>query len=353
MSRKTVIAGLLAAAVVACTSVQVERPLSNTVRVVCRTDWSGMKSAQPDTFGIAVTRTVHAIHRYWEKVALRPEPDTLQLPTGAYLGVLFGCEDPAAYQFEHMREFAADSLTSMRTLTARLLPDADVTYRTIGKQYKGIMASAMDTLPNATELYVARVQEDLPPREEFYELTFKPQPLVQDIRISVRLETPENNPINEVWGCITGIAEEVEIMSGYLNTHHTAQTWFPMENTSGNVWEGSLRVLGIKAPADTAMRTGPGMLRLGVDVGIKNRKIVKVVNLYDVLKENPSLTTTEVEGIFSGGARTLTYNLPKTIKLNASTDPGEQGGEEPVDPWQDPEDGETHDILDGDDEDHD
>ena len=94
---------------------------------------------------------------------MRPEPDTLQLPTGAYLGVLFGCEDPDAYRFEHMREFAADSLTSMRTLTARLLPSPDnTTCRTIGQQYKGLMASAMDTLPNATDLFVARIQENLP-----------------------------------------------------------------------------------------------------------------------------------------------------------------------------------------------
>ena len=354
MSRKTVIAGLLAAAVVACTSVQVERPLSNTVRIVCRTDWSGMKSAQPDTFGIAVTRTVHAIHRYWEKVAVRPEPDTLQLPTGAYLGVLFGCEDPDAYRFEHMREFAADSLTSMRTLTARLLPSPDnTTCRTIGRQYKGLMASAMDTLPNATDLFVARIQENLSPREALYEFTFKPQPLLQDIRISVRLETPEDTPINEVWGCITGVAQEVEIMSGYLNTHYTGQTMFPMENTSGNVWEGSLRTLGIKAPADTSMRSGPGMLRLGVDVGIKNRKIVKVVNLHNLLRDNPSLTTTDVEGVFSGGARSLTYAIPTPLRLTGSTEPGEQGGEDPVSPWLDPEDGDTHDILDGDDEDHD
>lgn len=353
MRTRTFILGLLTAAVVACTGVQVERPLSNTVRVVCRTDWSSMKSTPSDTFSVAVTRTVHAIHRYWEKVAIRPTPDTLQLPTGEYMGVLFGCENPDAYRFDNLREFAADSLTSMRTLTARLLPDVDITRREIGRVYKGLMASSLDTLPEATELYVARIQESLSPREDFYEFTFKPQPLLQDIRISVHLEMPDNTPINEVWGCITGVAQEVEIMSGYLNTHYTGQTWFPMENTSGNVWEGSLRVLGIKAPADTSMRTGPGLLRLGVDVGIKHRKIVKVENLYNLLTENPSITTTEVEGVFIGGARSLTYALPKIIRLNSSTEPGQQGGEDPVFPWTDPDDGDTHDILDGDDEDHD
>lgn len=353
-----ILSALVLAAFSSCTAVQVETNALDTVEVVCQTDWSKMQDLeQPDTFNVAFSRSVNAIHRYWEKVAMSTaeKPDTLNLPVGNYQALIFRSEPEDAYTFEKTVEFSKDSLVSMRELSARLVTVPHSVSKAACGHYEGLMVNYMDTVPQASQLYVAHQRQDFRQNASLTQLIFQPQPLVQTITFRIPIETPEGLSIQEddVWGCITGVAEKVELMSTYVDIRELGQTWFPMHKISqeANVstWEATVELLGIMAPEDAEQRTGPGMFSIGVTVGSQNQKVIKVVSLRPYLNREPSLVSTDTEYLFTRSNKlTHEYNI-QTQKLDAHSQ-GSQGGEEPLAPWQEDDEKDAKEIIDGNDD---
>lgn len=341
---------LMAAA--ACTRVKTEeyRATPLQAKAVCSVDWSGVSGPSSTPFTVAATRTMKAEHHFWEDVmpVSTGHPDTLSMGPGEYQTIFFVSGDMKAYKVENIDSFEENTEQSLREVTARL---RSMPKDTLAKYFGGfepMLVSYFDTIPPAPDLYQASARANLVAGETTT-IGFKPVQLVQNLTFRIRIQVEGELEIHRVVGCVTGLPDRVELLSGYYGVERMGQALFDMTKQSDGWWQGSLKTLGVKASSDATLKVGPGIFKVCAEVGPKHRRIATPINIISYLEKQPSLIFTDVEGFYKGEAHSATYQIEETMTLKGSDT--ELSDDPAVIIWIEHGDGETGDIIDGDDTD--
>ena len=99
-------------------------------------------------------------------------------------------------------------------------------------------------------------------------LRLEPERLTQRIAIRFRLELEEGVEVERITGEISGVAGEVELMSGTVDDSVTYRSLFEAAEVSRegqvSLYEGVVNVLGLFPGKDDSFITGPGILQLSI-----------------------------------------------------------------------------------------
>ena len=343
----------MAMSLAACsTRVQVEAPREHIARFVCRLS----PALEQTEINVASARILKEEHSFWEGIRYGAAPDTLSVTPGEYQLLMFSTPDPDAYFIENLDYFLdADAKFSLRGLSLHLSEWDQTGENEAFEDFGTLYATYMEKTPEAPEVFVAAVKQEMT-EGDTRTLNFTPQQLSQKVTFRVTIDADEDVTPHRVVGCVTGVPTRIEILSGWLNMEQPGQTLFELQkkqdlSAKQTVWEGSLNVLGIRTPDDARASIGSGLLLICAEVGIKNRKVIRLCNLYNYLTKDPLLTYSDQDNFFVGGEKSATYTIESPFVLQGSDT--EHSGADPVDEWMNPENGETEPIIDGDDEDHD
>lgn len=350
MNRKAHILALVALIASACTGVKMEENPTADVPVTCTADWSGVSSVPSYIFDIAAARTLKTVHYYQDGVyTARGEEDSFQMEPGEY-EALFMCSVPMdAYRIENKDAFLSDKEESLSSLSMRI---PTLTREQFLEQFPGVsplIIPAYDTLPlpQAPPLYLTSIRGQVTSSTEPQNFTFKPRPIHQEVTFRITI-TPGDETVTptRVVANITGTPFRVQMLSGHVDTGLMGQTCMEFTNVGGNQWEATANMLGIKTPQDPELQTGPGIMHLLVEYGtVVPRSVNRYLNLKPYLDAQPLLRYADEGDYYMSVTTKASYVIEEPLMLKPSDT--EHGGEEPVSPWKDPEDGDVHDILDG------
>jgi len=352
MNRKAYILALTILIASACTGVKVEETPASVVNVTCTADWSGTASVPSYTFDFAAARTLKSVHYYQDGVYTnRGEEDSFQMEPGEY-EALFMCSTPQdAYQVENKDTFLDESESSLGVLTARTPSMSHADFVLKFAECTPILVEYYDILHPVAPLYIGTVRQQLQANGTVQNLSFKPRPVFQKVTFRITI-TPGDNTMEptRVVANLTGTPLRVQMLSGNVDASELGQTAFELTHVEGDVWEGTVQILGIKVSEDAELAVGPGIMRLYVRYGtVVSAVINKVLNLKPYLDAQPLLRYADDGEYYSSVAPEARFVIEDPLYLKPSGT--EHAGEEPISPWKDPEDGDVHDILDGYDDD--
>ena len=352
MSRKAYILALLAFIASACTGVKMEEKPASVVNVTCTADWTGTAQAPSYTFDFAAARTLKTVHYYQDGVYTnRGEEDSFQMEPGEYEAV-FMCSTPQdAYQIENKDDFLDHVESSLSILTARTPSMTHEEFVLTYAECTPILVEYYDILYPVAPLYIGVVRQQLKADGTVQNLTFKPRPISQKVTFRITI-TPGDETMTptRVVANLTGTPLRVQMLSGNVDTAELGQTAFELTHVQGDVWEGTVQILGIKCSEDQELAVGPGIMRLYVRYGTVVSAVTnKVLNLKPYLDAQPLLRYADDGEYYKTVTSEALYVIEDPLYLKPSGT--EHAGEEPISPWMDPEDGDVHDILDGYDDD--
>ena len=341
----------LAAALCACTQVPVgEQDLPGS-GFVCNLDWSEIEGGRPKTLSpwlsMVSTRVAHAQHFYWEDIYYTPgNQDTVRTWSGEYQSAIILSDTPEAWTVDNLNDYLNDRYQSLRDVYARLLPPTEEELARDFPGFHRILSKDLDTIPQAPSYWTAAARYNLE-EGRIIPITFKPQPVTQKVKFRVRVQADADVIPTRLVACVGGVRARVELLSGYLDTEKTAQLLFDLEKTEeGNFWEAEVSLLGIVPSTDASLNTGRGLLTLCAEIGPLQRHFVRVCNLKGYLDADPLLTATQNENLYIGGEKSTVIEILTPFIIH-STDAPYPEGEDPIHEWMEPEDGQTVDLIDG------
>ncbi len=346
------ILALVALIASACTGVKMEEKPASVVDVTCTADWSGTASVPSYTFDFAAARTLKSVHYYQDGVYTnRGEEDSFQMEPGEY-EALFMCSTPQdAYLVENKDAFLDQKESSLAVLSVRTPSLSRTDFALQYADCTPLLVEYYDIIGPVAPLYIGSVRQLLQADGTVHNLTFKPRPISQKVTFRITI-TPGDNTMmpTRVVANITGTPLRVQMLSGNVDATELGQTAFELTHVEGDVWEGTVQILGIKVSEDAELSVGPGIMRLYVRYGtVVSAVINKVLNLKPYLDAQPLLRYADDGEFYSSVTPEARFVIDEPLYLNPSGT--EHAGEEPISPWKDPEDGDVHDILDGYDDD--
>ena len=350
MNRNVYILAVVALLAYACTGVKVEEDPTGTVKVTCTADWSQVSATPSYVFDFAAARTLKSVHYYEDGIYTNQgDEDQFQMEPGEYETLFLSCTPQDAYRIENKDSFLQSELESLRVLSASISMMTPEEFAAQFGDFSPLIVRRYDTLPRpqAAPLYLASVRASIQANGEVQNLTFQPQPIHQQVSFRITIiPSDETVAPTRVVANITGTPYRVQMLSGHVDTGHMGQTFVEFQHVEGNDWECSVQLLGIMSPEDPELITGPGIMHLRVEYGtIVPNGVNRDLNLKPYLDAQPLLRYTDEGDYYKSVATQARFVVSEPLYLTASDT--EHGGEEPVSPWKDPEDGDVHDILDG------
>ena len=360
MKKLTVSILLLVLAVLSCTKVRFGEEIVPKVKTVCDVDWKRVPDKDlyilPGAFDVAAARVFNSEHFYWTQVdtAGSLAPDTLRMEPGEYQWAMYTSDGP--YVIENLDTFKVDKAVSLRSLCARV-PRWSI--REINFQFPDFEQSLVgycDTVKQAPRLFCGNYRSEIAGRTDSTKvehLYFSPEMLSREVSFRVNIQAMEGVTVNRVVANIVGVPLRVELISGLLdgNRANLGQTLFELKKDPAEPgwWTGTVSILGIVPPTSADAVSGAGMFQVYIDEGVTHRKVRRIVNLSSYLAKTPLLAQTDIEDWYHGSYTPVMYRISSPIVLETSG--AVSSGDGPVSEWIDPDDGETKDIVDGQDDD--
>lgn len=352
MNRNVYILAVVALLAYACTGVKVEEDPTGTVKVTCTADWSQVSATPSYVFDFAAARTLKSVHYYEDGIYTNQGgEDSFQMEPGEYEAVFMCCTPQDAYTVENKETFIQESQSSLSVLTARTPSMSHADFVLKFAECTPILVEYYDILYPVAPLYVGSVRKVLQANGEVQNLSFQPRPVFQKVTFRITI-TPGDETVTptRVVANLTGTPLRVQMLSGNVDTAELGQTAFELTHVEGDVWEGTVQILGIKASEDAELAVGPGIMRLYVRYGTVVSAVTnKVLNLKPYLDAQPLLRYADDGEYYTSVTPEARFEIKDPLYLKPSGT--EHAGEEPISPWKDPEDGDVHDILDGYDDD--
>ena len=358
--RKILFIIFLATSVLACTKVYFGEEITPKTKTICEVDWKRVPDREfyilPGSFDIVAARVFNSEHFHWAQVdtAGSISADTLRLEPGEYQWALYASDSP--YIIENIDAFKEDKAVSMRSVCARVprWPIGDINY--VFPDFEQSLVGYCDTVISAPRLFCGNLRSDVPSLSDTtkaFSIHFSPEMLSREVSFRINIEAGEGVVVNRVIANIVGIPMRVELISGLLdgNRANLGQTLFELKKDPAEPgwWSGTVKILGIVAPTSAEAQSGAGIFHVYVDEGITHRKIRRVVNLARYLQKTPIMRPTDVEDWYHGSYSPLMYRIETPLVLEKSG--AVSTGDGPVSEWMEPDDGETKDIIDGQDDD--
>lgn len=176
--------------------------------------------------------------------------------------------------------------------------------------------------------------------------TFNTSNMSQKVTIQFTIDKDPGVIIDGIVAEISGIAHRIYLMTGQVDVSRTFKTLFhpqvlpaSHQNLTSVTVSGDVYVNGLVHSANPAYTTGPGVMWVNVyahtidDDGNKvSKPITACINLYNLLKEHPSLRLNE-HGEAVQTTNTLLLKIPAPALLNIEKKTLTSKGANGVDPW--------------------
>lgn len=91
-------------------------------------------------------------------------------------------------------------------------------------------------------------------------IQLNPQLLTRKIRFKVTVNLEEGVTINRFVGTISGVPQQVHLMTGNVSENNTGKMPFEMTSTDGKTYEGYVNAFGLFPSENTELIVGPGIL---------------------------------------------------------------------------------------------
>ncbi len=350
---------LAVAAACACTSVEFGEETVPRTKALCEVDWERVPDRDryilPGEFDLVAARVFNSEHYHWTQVdtAGSIAADTLRLEPGEYQWAMYATDAP--YVMENLDTFMVDRAVSLRSVCAKLprWPVKEINFTF--PDFEQSLVGYCDTVVQAPRIFCGNFRGDIPQMQDtalWTPIRFSPEMLSREVSFRVNIEAGEGVVVNRVVANIVGVPMRVEIISGLLdgNRANLGQTLFELKKDPAEPgwWSGTVNLLGIVAPTSAEAQSGAGMFHVYVDEGATHIKIRRILNLTPYLAKTPLLEPTDIEDWYHGSYTPVMYRIETPLVLETSG--AVSSGDGPVSEWINPEDGETKDIIDGQDD---
>lgn len=252
-------------------------------------DKTGLSSDEtPEGVTVVMSRKINTLHYVWNLDGkgnhLLPEvaENETTVPTilnGDYYTVAFS-DCGGFYEVIGSDEFAEDATSSMLNLYIRIPEIADGEM-TLNKDmadfnpYAGFIHSA------DKPLCLDIIKDLVFPSEAA--VTLSPETVTRELTFRIAVNAGSGVTIDWISGVLSGVVDRTQLMSGLMTDAHTAKVKFDFEKcgtevrkeTTYDIYEGSLNVLGLFPPADSRHMTGPGILQVSVAASVSERDQVR------------------------------------------------------------------------------
>lgn len=164
---------------------------------------------------------------------------------------------------------------------------------------------------------------------------FKPTPITQKVTLRFDIERKENGvQVDSVHAEMSGIPSEINIQTGAVRGDKTYKVLFsPQSPRFGQTAdmaplsvEGTFDVTGIVSSRSAGLVTGPGILQVNIYTQTVNEKGYTVyrvfkagMNLYNLLKSNPSLTLDNNTGELKQTVKNLKLVIKAPLQITRET----------------------------------
>lgn len=262
-------------------------------------DQANMSSGKiPDGLTILMSRKVNSLHYVWQidgkGAFIIPEPETHDsdapeasgplmpiVRNGNYFAIAYG-DDAGFYQFSSNSEFEEDPSKSMLELYVSIpslsddevSPDKDLIDF---NSYAGFVKHA------EYPLYLD-ILKDVAFPSPTSSVVLHPKDFTRELTFRIKATTEEGVTIDHITGVLSGVATQIQLMSGLMSRVNTAKVTFEMEcvgteeglDKEGrlmlyDIYEGKVRLFGLFPPEDKAFITGPGILQVSVEASVADR----------------------------------------------------------------------------------
>lgn len=272
----------------------------------------------PDGLTVLMSRKVNSLHYVWQidgkGTFIIPEPEANDsdapeasgpsmpiIRNGNYYTIAYS-DDAGFYQFSSNSEFAEDPSKSMLDLFVNIpslsddevSPDKDLIDF---NSYAGFVKHA------ECPLYLDIIKDVAFPSPAS-SVVLHPKDLTRELTFRIKATTEEGVTIDCITGVLSGVATQVQLMSGLMTRASTAKVAFEMKcvgtedgiDKEGSrilydIYEGKVRLLGLFPPEDKSFITGPGILQVSVEASVadggktRNRVFHAGLNLLDLLDD--------------------------------------------------------------------
>lgn len=300
----SVAASLLLAIAVSCNSFEYGydennpgniRPNESNLNFSVSWDQANLSGKIPDGLTVLMSRKVNTLHYVWQidgnGAFIIPEPEVPEtdapeesgpvmpiIRNGDYYAIAYS-DDAGFYQFSSNSEFAEDPSKSMLDMYVSIpsLPDDEVSPDKDlidFNSYAGFVKHA------ERPLYLDIIKDVAFPSSAS-SVVLHPKDLRRELTFRIKATTEEGVTIDRITGVLSGVATQVQLMSGLMTRANTAKVIFEMEcvGTEGgldkedrpilyDIYEGKVGLLGLFPPEDRAFITGPGILQVSVEASV-------------------------------------------------------------------------------------
>jgi len=163
--------------------------------------------------------------------------------------------------------------------------------------------------------------------EEVQEISLVPEPVTRKISFSVQFNVGEGVVVEKMYGVISGVPQQIRMMSGIVSNTGTGKVYFPMEQKNSvhvgdRLYEGSANVLGLFPSGDADFITGPGILNVVVyacaeESGIEFHRVYHAsLNLKEEIEKAKIMLQVEGRsGFVIGGTDDVRIDVIRGLRL--------------------------------------
>lgn len=282
-------------------------------------DWDGLKSEPeygiPDEMTVLMSRLINTVHYAWVTDSTGKILAVLQDSTGTgtadslavvengtyYLMAVH--ENPRHYDISNLHGFSTEEEVSMKDFVLTLKTPSAEEIDSMFSSGRTDFNSAIEYVYNPGPVFY-EMQEELQVFPDTpSEITVSPESIAQKLTFRLNIDLDEGIRVNGIIAEISGIGNNIELMSGHIDVTDMYRSAFKMHETavSGttHTYEGDIYVFGLFPSKDRTLITGPGILQLSINAAYENfsKNFHAGINLYETIS-NAELMTSLGDGMY-------------------------------------------------------
>lgn len=135
--------------------------------------------------------------------------------------------------------------------------------------------------------------------KEVKTVTLHPQLLTRKLTVKVPISIEEGVKIERLFGVLSGIPSEVQLMTGYVSDKNTSKMPIEFSTKDGVNYEGTINIFGLFPPTDTLKFAGPGILTLSIQASLEEDNVKYMhlfhsnINMKEVIEQEEIMILTE------------------------------------------------------------
>lgn len=270
-----------------------EAPVNQEAAVKFSIARDAYRDNPPEKLQVVLSRIINSRHYSWQIDALSGETGTDStagpLKSGEYYLLAFGVDSNCV--LKNLERFVTDNTISIKELVGTVKEmDADSLPVFEGEKWVDFNPGFTYLRPVRT-LYADVIERQQLLKGDTTQIVLSPVPVTQKIRFRFTFHLEEGVEIVNIRGEISGIAREMELLSGVVSDSVTCRTIFDAREIVREgeevLYEGEIHVLGLFPNPYDSYITGPGILHLSVcaRAGDKQKIFHAGINLKRTIRE--------------------------------------------------------------------